>query len=103
MTESLSTTEKLTLREEELNRRLEKALHELDLVHQGMNSELDQRWEAEDEILQLQMEIDQVRAVFELELTNIAEHHPTSILIPDLTSLVYHICYSSVKYKVYLC
>ena len=64
MTESLSTTEKLTLREEELNRRLEKALHELDLVHQGMNSELDQRWEAEDEILQLQMEIDQVRAVF---------------------------------------
>ena len=60
VTESLSTTDQLTTREEELNRRLEKALHQLDLVHQGINTELDQRWQAEDEILQLQKEIDQV-------------------------------------------
>ena len=60
VSEGLSTTERLTMREEELSRRLEKALKELDVVHQGMNSELDQKWQAEDEILHLQSEIDQV-------------------------------------------
>ena len=64
VSEGLSTTERLTMREEELNRRLEKAMKELDVVHQGMNSELDQRWEAEDEILHLQTEIDQVKFLF---------------------------------------
>ena len=40
---------------------MEKAQHELDLVHQGMNLELNQKWEAEDEILMLKEEIDQVK------------------------------------------
>jgi prefoldin subunit 5 len=62
--DGLATTERLTAREEELNRRLDKLHKELELVHQGMNSELDQRWQAEDEIMQLQMENDQVQMHF---------------------------------------
>jgi hypothetical protein len=48
---------------------LEKAQHELDLVHQGMNLELNQRWEAEDELLMLKEEIDQVHGGFERYVT----------------------------------
>ena len=61
VSEGLGTTERLTMQEEELNWRLEK---ELDVAHQSVNSEIDQRWEAEDKILHMQTEIDQVIFLF---------------------------------------
>ena len=58
--DGLVMTERLTSREEELNKRLDKLKHELDIAHQGMDTEVDQRWQAEDEILHLQAENDRV-------------------------------------------
>ena len=67
----------LASREEELTKRLEKLKADLEAAHQGMDTELNQRWDAEDEILHLQAENDRVSDLFK---TKIFQH---SLIVPN--------------------
>ena len=77
MSESHAKNVLLASREEELTKRLEKLKADLEAAHQGMDTELNQRWDAEDEILHLQAENDRVSDLF---MTKIFQH---SLIVPN--------------------
>ena len=69
VSENLHTIKSLQEREQELNGRLELVCKELETAKSGMTSELQQHWEAEDEILQIQAEMEQTNVQLQ-EATN---------------------------------
>ena len=69
VSDNLHTIKTLQEREQELNARLQLVCKDLESVKSGMSLELEQHWEAEDEILQLQAEMEQTNVQLQ-EATN---------------------------------
>jgi uncharacterized coiled-coil protein SlyX len=60
ISEQLNSIKRLQDHEQDLIHKLDNSKRDLELAHNGMTSELHQHWEAEDEILQLRMDHDQI-------------------------------------------